>query len=120
MTLRARNRIIYLTGYSDNDGYRNDRIRSDFYEKISLLNAAKKAQIALAVMAVCGMSFVGADKAYADSVDELRADLNKEINARAEGVLGMGIAIGVLTDKDNALDSKLDAEIAARIGADAA
>lgn len=51
-------------------------------KKISLINAAKKAQIALAVMAVCGMSFVSADKAYADNVDELRVDLNNEIAAR--------------------------------------
>ncbi len=51
-------------------------------KKISLLNVAKKAQIALAVMAVCGLSFVGMDKAYAETVEDLRSDLNNEIAAR--------------------------------------
>ena len=35
-------------------------------KKTVLMNAAKKARIALAVMAVCGMSFVGAQEAFAE------------------------------------------------------
>lgn len=35
-------------------------------KKTVLMSAAKKARIALAVMAVCGMSFVGAQEAFAE------------------------------------------------------
>ena len=37
-------------------------------KKTILMSAAKKARIALAVMAVCGMSFVGAQEAFAENV----------------------------------------------------
>ena len=37
-------------------------------KKTVLMSAAKKARIALAVMAVCGMSFVGAQSAFAENV----------------------------------------------------
>ena len=37
-------------------------------EKNAFMSAAKKARIALAVMAVCGMSFVGGERAFAENV----------------------------------------------------
>lgn len=37
-------------------------------EKNAFMSAAKKARIALAVMAVCGMSFAGGERAFAESV----------------------------------------------------
>ena len=45
-------------------------------KKTVLMSAAKKARIALAVMAVCGMSFVGAQEALAENVT---IDANKNI-----------------------------------------
>ena len=45
-------------------------------KKTVLMSAAKKARIALAVMAVCGMSFVGAQSAFAENVT---IDANKNI-----------------------------------------
>lgn len=37
-------------------------------EKNAFMSAAKKARIALAVMAVCGMSFAGGERAFAENV----------------------------------------------------
>ena len=45
-------------------------------KKTVLMNAAKKARIALAVMAVCGFTFVGAQSAFAENVT---VDANKNI-----------------------------------------
>ena len=45
-------------------------------KKTVLMSAAKKARIALAVMALCGMSFVGAQEAFAENVT---IDANKNI-----------------------------------------
>ena len=45
-------------------------------KKTVLMSAAKKARIALAVLAVCGMSFVGAQSAFAENVT---VDTNKNI-----------------------------------------
>ena len=45
-------------------------------KKTVLMNAAKKARIALAVMALCGMSFAGAQSAFAENVT---VDANKNI-----------------------------------------
>ncbi len=50
-------------------------------KKKVLMSAAKKAQIALAVMAVCGMSFVGAGKAFAEVSDEDFAALQAKVTA---------------------------------------
>lgn len=58
-------------------------------KKTVLMSAAKKARIALAVMAVCGMSFVGAQEAFAENVT---IDTNKNIicgdGAKAEKATG--------------------------------
>ena len=50
-------------------------------KKKVLMGAAKKAQIALAVMAVCGMSFVGTGKAFAEVSDEDFAALQAKVTA---------------------------------------
>ncbi|WP_293686622.1 YadA-like family protein [uncultured Phascolarctobacterium sp.] len=58
-------------------------------KKTVLMNAAKKARIALAVMALCGMSFAGAQSAFAENVT---VDANKNIicgdGAKAEKATG--------------------------------
>ena len=58
-------------------------------KKTVLMSAAKKARIALAVMALCGMSFVGAQEAFAENVT---IDTNKNIicgdGAKAEKATG--------------------------------
>ena len=58
-------------------------------KKTVLMNAAKKARIALAVMAVCGFTFVGAQSAFAENVT---VDANKNIicgdGAKAEKATG--------------------------------
>ena len=51
-------------------------------KKTVLMSAAKKARIALAVMAVCGMSFVGAQEAFAEYVTKdlpVKTDTGKNI-----------------------------------------
>ena len=64
-------------------------------KKTVLMNAAKKARIALAVMAVCGMSFVGAQEAFAADVTTdlpVKTDAGKNIicgdGAKAEKATG--------------------------------
>ena len=63
-------------------------------KKKVLVSAAKKAQIALAVMAVCGMSFVGAGKAFAEVSDEDFAALQAKVtaleNAKGSSVVSYG------------------------------
>lgn len=63
-------------------------------KKKFLCSAAKKAQIALAVMAVCGMSFVGAGKAFAEVSDEDFAALQAKVtaleNAKGSSVVSYG------------------------------
>lgn len=63
-------------------------------KKKVLMSAAKKAQIALAVMAVCGMSFVGAGKAFAEVSDEDFAALQAKVtaleNAKGSSVVSYG------------------------------
>ena len=58
-------------------------------KKTVLMSAARKARIALAVMAVCGMSFAGAQSAFAENVT---VDANKNIicgdGAKAEKATG--------------------------------
>ena len=58
-------------------------------KKTVLMSAAKKARIALAVMALCGMSFAGAQSAFAENVT---VDANKNIicgdGAKAEKATG--------------------------------
>ena len=65
-------------------------------KKTVLMNAAKKARIALAVMALCGMSFVGAQEAFAadplPTTDlPVKTDANKNIicgdGAKVEGII---------------------------------
>lgn len=62
-------------------------------KKTVLMNAAKKARIALAVMALCGMSFVGAQEAFAaDVITDLpvKTDVCKNIicgdGVKVEGI----------------------------------
>ena len=63
-------------------------------KKTVLMSAAKKARIALAVMAVCGMSFVGAQEAFAADATEhpVKTDANNNIvcgtGAKAEKATG--------------------------------
>ena len=64
-------------------------------KKTVLMSAAKKARIALAVMAVCGMSFVGAQEAFAADVTTdlpVKTDAGKNIicgdGAKAEKATG--------------------------------
>ena len=63
-------------------------------KKTVLMSAAKKARIALAVMAVCGMSFVGAQSAFAADATEhpVKTDANNNIvcgtGAKAEKATG--------------------------------
>ena len=62
-------------------------------KKTVLMNAAKKARIALAVMAVCGMSFVGARSVF---VENVTIDTNKNIicgdGAKVEKATGSTVA----------------------------
>lgn len=62
-------------------------------KKTVLMSAAKKARIALAVMAVCGMSFVGAQEAFAENVT---IDADKNI------ICGEGVKV-----ENNTLDHRL-------------
>ena len=63
-------------------------------KKKVLMGTAKKAQIALAVMAVCGMSFVGAGKAFAEVSDAdfaaLQANVTALENAKGSSVVSYG------------------------------
>ena len=66
-------------------------------KKKFLCSAAKKAQIALAVMAVCGLSFAGADKAYAGTFNNDQIIIQGNEAASATGnnttVIGAGASV---------------------------
>ncbi|WP_297998817.1 YadA-like family protein [uncultured Phascolarctobacterium sp.] len=69
-------------------------------KKTVLMSAAKKARIALAVLAVCGMSFVGAQSAFAENVT---IDAKKNIIC-GDGAVSMGhdsVVIGSEAKTDN-------------------
>lgn len=63
-------------------------------EKMFLLSTAKRVQIALAVVAACGMGFVGADKAYAEGSMESGVTAVKHVDS---------IALGNITTKECSL-----------------
>ena len=65
-------------------------------KKTVLINAAKKARIALAVMAVCGMSFVGAQSAFAECNVEISPNI--VCGGTVHGGALMGITIGGTLD----------------------
>ncbi len=87
-------------------------------KKLVMRSAAKKAQIALAVMAVCGMSFVTVDRAYAEE-----ATLETRVTALENTVNGDGTTQGLTATvadtktKVEALNSKIKINGDAAVGA---
>lgn len=65
-------------------------------KKTVLMSAAKKARIALAVMAVCGMSFAGAQSAFAECNVEIGSNI--VCSGTVHGGALMGITIGGTLD----------------------
>ena len=65
-------------------------------KKTGLMSAAKKARIVLAVMAVCGMSFVGAQSAFAECNVEIGSNI--VCGGTVHGGALMGITIGGTLD----------------------
>lgn len=65
-------------------------------KKTVLMNAAKKARIALAVMALCGMSFAGAQSAFAECNVEISPNI--VCGGTVHGGALMGITIGGTLD----------------------
>ena len=67
-------------------------------KKTILMSAAKKARIALAVMALCGMSFVGAQEAFAENVT---VDYNSNIIGAGNPAYVTGrynVVLGIVTE----------------------
>ncbi len=71
-------------------------------KKKFLSGAAKKAQIALAVMAVCGMSFAGADRAYAADLND-KIIINGSENVKLAGSNSIAIGSGAYSLNDNCI-----------------